>query len=196
MTYKNVKKNFIKTMKSIQTVFSPLNLILNFTNIFFFGILLALWFWFIGSTQLYEVLDIKASEIMNVVDKDIILESSLNVFIDNYINDEAQINNTRNNMIIRYKENKSQFYKTLITTIVLLSSFGIIIGIFFLFIKSYKTKDKFLSVKDNASSFILFWFMILMFSTEAIFYFVVVKNFHYISTPKIINYLFNDDCLK
>lgn len=161
--------------EKIKKSFSPTNSFIMFINILLFALVIVFWFWFVGSQQLYVVIDKKAENVVNIMDQNNILKSLLTKYIDGVKNDTELLDNTRKLIINRNNYNIDLLHKYFIAPFSILA--GIIV-LYLLYIYIYRSG---LGTVD----IILIFIMLLSFITEIIFYIVVITDFPYITNSKL-----------
>lgn len=165
-----------KTDSILKQAFDPINSVITIVNLELFVILMVLWFWYIGSQQLYSVIDSNVKDINNIVENSPALDLSLQVFIETTKNDTELINQAKIDVEEKNKQN-IKLFRIYFLPIILSLFFLLII----LIIRLYRSKCKW-----GGREWLLVVLMILAFVTEIIFYFIVIKGFHYISPVTIL----------
>lgn len=162
--------------ESIRKGFSPTNSFIITINIILFALIIIFWFWFIGSQQLYMVLDDKAKEINNLTKDDLVLNESINTFLNNIKNDSDKIEKVKQSIENRNKINVKKFREYFLLPLFIFLTMAIVYTVYIVkFREGFKLRE-----------FVLITIMILMFSTEIIFFFVVITDFKYIPTSTVI----------
>ena len=163
-------------------VLEPINMFINSVNIFLFVLLLFLWFWFIGSQQLKYVMYEKIDQVNNIIKNDPIISKSVDIYLDTIKEDTKFIEKVRNDIIERNEYNIDIVYKYfgIPILILLIISFFYGVNIFIDFPHKWRIEQNVLVV-----------LMILAFVTEIVFYFVVIRKFHYISNSSILKSIFD-----
>lgn len=171
------ESRFKKIMKE---AFTPVNSIITAINIFLFLSLMIFWFWFIGSNQLYIVLENKIAELVNITDNDPVLNVAINQYIEKKRNDTQYIEETRKKIIERNNENIDSFYSLFLPPLIIL-----LLVIIWLAFKIHTSHHKWTRIES-----ILVMLMFSAFFTEVVFFFVVVQDFQYIANSEVLLKLF------
>lgn len=159
----------------IRKGFSPTNTFILIVNIFLFGLLIIFWYWFIGSQQLFSVIDKKAEEINNLMENDISLNASMQTYITQVKNDTGKIERVRLAIENRNIENITKFREYFLGPVLILVILGVVYFVYIVKFKEFHMRDV-----------VLILIMVLMFMTEVIFFFVVINNFKFIPTSTVL----------
>jgi len=157
----------------------PINLVLIIFNVLVFILVLIFWFWFIGTQQLFGVIDSKLKGVSNIINENENIETAVDLFIAETLSNKEEIDNTKNEILERNAHNVTKFHEYLLPLIIVLS-LGLIASL------GFAVKRK--SVFTRVHAWILL-FIILAFLTEVFFYLIVVDNFHYVANSTIVVYL-------
>lgn len=194
MIYKNYPKTPLKfyDRKIIKLAFNnvigPTNLVLITFNILIFLLVIIFWFWFIGTQQLYTILDNKTEEILNITGQDVVMTGSINLFVDSVLNDSVKIEETKKSIIDRNNDNVDSFHVVILPIIITFLILFLISVMYLIYNIKYPSGYKIFEKYD----FILIFITLIMFLSEVIFYFIVITDFHYMSTITLMAKLFNN----
>ncbi len=166
-------------MKIIKEVFDPINTLIILLTILFFMTIEILFFWYIVSKEIEKIIQDK-SNIISTFAKE---NKDFKEYIEKYMQDnESNLKNSSEYQYkIRSEENYKLFYDKFSIPICVIITCIIINIIYLIHIRRVPTKIELL----------LFGLIIFSFITEFIFYFVVIKEWKYISDNKIYNILFS-----
>jgi 4-amino-4-deoxy-L-arabinose transferase-like glycosyltransferase len=152
------------------------NVILIVFNILAFVFLSVFWFWYLGSQEIYKVIDQKAHTINNISRED----PNFNLLMEKYISDTKantqKIQNVTNMVKQRNNDNIDLFINYLIPPLAVLVFF-LILSLIYL---GYSNE------RWEISDTILLVLLLVSFVVEVIFYIVVIHDFQFVPDSEII----------
>lgn len=167
----------MRTPRSIATeVARAPNIVLVSFNILAFVILSIFWVWYLGTQEVYNIVSEKAISINNIAKE----EPSFAKIIDDYIakvkSDTANIEYVSNKIKQRNVENVNTFQTYLIPPMAILGFF-FILSLVYLWYSGERW-----GLIEN----ILVLLIILSFTVEIVFYFVIIHKYQYTPNSQII----------
>ena len=166
-------------LSSFKAFVKPSNLILMIVNISAFVIVSVLWFWYIGSQQLFVFLDQKAHVFNNIARNDENFNKLVEDMIQSAKNDTANIEKVKQDIKNRNNRNVDLFRELIAPPLTILGCLFILsIGYFFFRCDTW-----------GWSETILVFLLLFAFLTEIIFFFVIIQDFQFMSNTTILSKL-------
>ena len=128
------------------------------------------WFWFLGSQQLYTIIDEKAKVVDYISRYDGKFYQSLEVYLQSMVNNRHRIERATEEIKLRNNTNVDLFRKYLAAPMVILA-----ILVIYSFIRFYYSSKNWTAVETN-----LLILLFAAFTTELIFLLVVLEGYQYI----------------
>ena len=163
----------------VATLFDPLNLLLIFANLFAFVVMETLFFWYIASNTISEVVKSKSLFLANVANNDPDMKEEMITFLSLPENStEISMRAASQNKVRNEKNVDMVISRIFPVAIAMAVACILMVGMI------YHRGEKFTRV-----DYFLLLLVLLAFSTELIFYLVVIKQLEYIGTSKLVEIL-------
>lgn len=132
------------------------------------------WFWFLGSQEIYHVLDQKAHTINNIAQQEPIIK----IIIDRYVQlNKNNFNDITDEIKTRNNSNIDLFHNFLLPPVIAIAA------LFLLSLGYLLYSNEKWGLAEN----VLMLVMVLSFVTEILFYIVVINKYQFIPDTKVVS---------